>query len=138
MISAAPGGTVINYSSRFTLTGMTGTFPPNVQAGIKDIKGTDGPATENNVADNPDAANGASPGDGNFGQAYSMQTGMTRYAPMQKKPSKKITAKTASPQYPTSSYKIAKSALPTPKQVTTLTQSVTYSVSSIENPVSGF
>ena len=136
IISAAPGGTVINYSSRFTLTGMTGTFPPNVQAGIKQIKGTDGPATENNVANNPDTGNGAGAGDGQFGQAYSMQTGITRYAPMQKKPPKKITAKSASPQYPTSSYKIAKTALPTPKQVTTITQSVTYSVSSIENTVS--
>ena len=133
IISAATGGTVINYSDRFTLSGMTGTFPPNVQAGIKDITGTSGPATENNVVDNADAAAGA--GGGNFGQAYSLQTGLTKYAPMQKKPGTKITAKTPSMQYPTSSFKLATTILPTPKQVTTVTQSAPHSASSIENPV---
>ena len=113
---------------------MTGTFPPNVEAGIQGITGTNGPATENNVVNNADPAAGA--GAENFGQAYSLQTGLTKYAPMQKKPGTKITAKTASMQYPTSSFNIATTALPTPKQVTTVTQSATYSAQSIENTVS--
>ena len=112
---------------------MTGTFPPNVQAGIKGITGTDGPKPENNIVaanDNPAAANGATDA------PYSMQTGLTKFAPMQRKPGTKITAKTASAQYPTTPYTIAKTALPTPKQVTTITASPTFTVTSMENTVS--
>ncbi|KAL9131115.1 MAG: hypothetical protein Q9217_000877 [Psora testacea] len=130
MISTAPGGTVINYSDRFTLTGMTGTFPPNVETGIKEITGTSGPKTENNVDDNADGASGGSE------VPYSMQTGPTRYAPMQVKPGTKITAKSPTMPYPTSSAELAKTFLPPPKQVTTITMSVTYAASSIENMAS--
>lgn len=131
MISAAAGGTVVNYSDRFTLTGMTGTFQPNVAAGIKSTTGTGGPATENNVKDSAKNGDGA----GGQGTPYSLQTGLTKYAPMQRKPGTKITLKTASMQYPTSAFVLAKSPLPVPSQVTTITASVTYSVASIENPV---
>jgi len=132
MISTANGGTVINYSDRFTLSGMTGTFPPNVKDDISKATGTKGPDTVNNVKD---GANNANAGGGGGGTPYSLQTGLTKYAPMQRKPGTKITMKTASMQYPTSAFNIAKTALPTPSQVTTLTQSVTYSAQSIENPV---
>ena len=135
MVSAAPGGTVINYSDRFTLSGMTGSFPPKVQAAIKDIEDTKGPDTQNNInedGEGPAAAGGAD------GKPYSMQTGPTKYAPMQKKPGTKITKKNPTPLYPTSSAKIAKAALPTPVQVTTMTMSVTYSVTSMENTVSQY
>ena len=133
MISTATaGGTVVNYSDRFTLSGMTGTFPANVQAGIKTVTGTGGPATENNIAANPAAA--AQSG-GPYGVTYTAQTGLTKYAPMQQKPPTKITAKSASAAYPTSAVSIALTFLPTPSQVTTMTVSVTYSVSSRENTV---
>ena len=138
MISSAPGGTVINYSDRFTLSGMTGTFPKYVETGIQGITGTNGPATENNInnaAANP--ATGAT-GGGPFAVTYTAQTGLTKYAPMQQKPGTKITAKSASPAYPTSSVNIAQSILPTPSQVTTITVSATYSVSSHENTVCYF
>ena len=131
MISAATGGTVINYSDRFTLSGMTGTFPPNVKAGIQGVTGTSGPAAQNNVNNN---AAGADVGDAT-GVPYTMQTGLTKYAPMQRIPPTKITAKAASAQFPTSQVVIAKTFLPTPKQVTTLTASGTFSVSSMENTV---
>ena len=134
MISSATGGVVVNYSDRFTLSGMTGTFPPNVQQAVKSVKDTKGPETQNQIqaaGDNP-AAGGDK---GLYGTPYSMQTGATKYAPMQKKPPTKITARNPTMQYPTSSAKVAKSALPTPKQVTTMTMSVTYSVSSKENTV---
>lgn len=134
MISASPGGTVINYSSRFSLSGMTGTFPPGVEAGIKDISGTDGPESQNNVNEN--AAAGAAGAAGAATVPYAMQTGPTKYAPMQKQPGTKITAKTPSMLYPTSSVEIAKTHLPTPKQQTTITASGTFSVSSRENTVS--
>lgn len=113
---------------------MTGTWPADVEEGIKDIKGTKGPETENNI--NKNAKN---PGGGDGNQlAYSLQTGLTKFAPMQKQPGTKITQKKATPLYPTSPYKIAKSNLPTPSQVTTVTASMTYSVQSLENPVRTF
>lgn len=134
MISAATGGTVINYSSRFTLTGMTGTFPPNVEAGIKAVVGTGGPATQNNINKNPAAGAGGAAG---FSVPYTLQTGLTKYAPMQGKPGTKITAGKASAMYPTSSVVLANTFLPTPVQVTTITQSGTYALAeSIENTVS--
>ena len=136
IISATTGGTVINYSDRFSLSGMTGTFPPNVQTGLKGITGTAGPQTENNVnqnAANPNAANGKAGGP--YAVTYTAQTGLTKYAPMQGKPGTKITANKPKPQYPTSSVNIAKTFLPTPSQVTTMTVSATYSASSQENTV---
>jgi hypothetical protein len=133
MISVArTGGTVINYSPRFSLSGMTGTFPVKVAEGIKKVTGTAGPPTVNNVA-----GNGASaPVDGDLFQVpYTMQTGLTRYAPMQPIPPTKITKSKATPLHPTSAFTIAKSILPIPSQQTTITQSQTFSVSSVENTV---
>ena len=122
---------MINYSDRFTLKGMTGTFPAAVEAGIKDIDGTDGPKAENNINENAPTDGGAAGGS----VPYTQQDGPTKYAPMQRQPGTKITAKSPSMQYPTSSVNIAKTFLPTPKQVTTMTASGTYSVSSMENTV---
>ena len=132
------GGTVTNYSPRFTLTGMTGTFPPNIKTGISAITGTAGPATQNNAAQNNAAGAGAGAGvaaAGAFTVPYTLQTGLTRYAPMQNQPGSKITAKTVSPQWPTSGVTLATTLLPPPSVVTTVTQSGTWSVSSMENTV---
>ncbi|KAH0555868.1 hypothetical protein GP486_006186 [Trichoglossum hirsutum] len=128
MISVAAGGTVINYSSRFSLTGMTGTFPPDVITGLASVSGTDGPPTVNQVA-------GSAPGDGPFAVPYTLQTGLTRYAPMQPRPGSSITAKKVTPLWPTSGVTIAKSFLPRPSIQTTITQSPTYGVTSVENNV---
>ena len=136
MISSATGGTVINYSDRFTLSGMTGTFPANVQAGLQTVTGTAGPSTQNNIDTNAQAVPADGQTGGPYAVAYTAQTGLTKYAPMQKKPGTKITAKSPTPQYPTSSVDLAKTILPTPSQVTTMTVSATYSVSSRENTVS--
>ena len=112
---------------------MTGTFPPNVEDGIKSVTGTSGPAAQNNVNNNPNAGAGGAAG---FSVPYTLQTGLTKYAPMQGKPGTKITANKASAQYPTSSVVLAKTFLPTPVQVTTVTMSGTYALaSSIENTV---
>lgn len=113
---------------------MTGSFPPNVAAGIKNVKGTTGPSTEKNVANSgagaPDSIDAAS-----YDVPFLSQTGTIMYAPMQGRPGTKITAKTASAAYPTSSVKIANAMLPPPKQVTTHTLSMTASTSSHENTV---
>ena len=122
------GTQVINYSDRFTLAGMTGTFPPGVQAGIKTVSGTNGPPSTNQEA--PAAGAGAQGAQGDYAVTYTAQTGLIKYAPMQIPPGTKITAKAVKPRYPTSSVTIAKTFLPTPKQTTTMTASLTYSPAS--------
>jgi len=130
---ATAGGTVWNYSSRFTLTGMTGTFDATVAAAVKAVSGTSGPPTVNNVVSN--AATG-SVGDGAWATPYNLQTGLTKYAPMQPVPPTAITATNTSPLWPTSAVQFATTFLPVPSEVTTLTQSNTYSISSRANTVS--
>ena len=126
IISPVAGGTITNYSPRFSLTGMKGTFPANVAAGIKKISGTEGPPTEK--------PNGAKPGANipseSFAIPFASQTGQIFYAPMQKRPGSKITAKTISPAYPTSSVTLAKAILSPPVQTTTFTVSMTMSTDS--------
>ena len=110
---------------------MTGSFPANVATAIAAIQGTAGPATENNVV----AQKKVDPNDP-YAVPYTLQTGLTKYAPMQPQPPTKITAQSATPLWPTSSVVIAMTWLPRPSQVTTSTQTQTYSVSSMENTVS--
>ncbi|KAL2043825.1 hypothetical protein N7G274_003345 [Stereocaulon virgatum] len=50
MNSSSPGGIVVNFSDRFSLSGMTGSFPPNVRQGAQGLTGTNGPGTQNNIA----------------------------------------------------------------------------------------
>lgn len=106
---------------------MTGIFPPNVQEGIKKA-GTASPPTEKNIADGADQ--GTALPSGSFAIPYLSQSGLVFYAPMQGRPGTKITAITASPKYPTSSVQIATTYLPTPKQTTTFTLSMTLSTDS--------
>ena len=112
---------------------MSGTFSAAFTAAMKDVTGTDGPKDVDATVG--DTASVSNPSDDEFEVEYTMQTGATRYAPMQPVPPTKITAKTAKPQYPTSSVDIAKTKLPIPSQQTTITQSQTHKVSSIENTV---
>ncbi|KAF1843396.1 beta-1,6-glucan boisynthesis protein-like protein [Cucurbitaria berberidis CBS 394.84] len=131
------GGQLITYSDRFSYSGMTGTFPAPVKAALKDISGTAGPKAVDTVVD---PAKGAKPGAadpaaGDFDVEYTMQTGLTRYAPMQPVPPTKVTAKNVKPLFPTSSVSIATTFLPIPSIVITVTQSQTYSVSSMANTV---
>lgn len=134
MISVSTeGGQVINYSDRFTLTGMTGTFPANVITGLASVTGTAGPATDNQVSNGNPAASAAA--GGAFTVAYHLQTGLTKYAPMQPVPPTKITAKKPTPLNPTSAYTIATTYMPRASVLTTLTASQTFSVSSMENTV---
>lgn len=129
------GGQVVNYSERFSLTGMTGVFSKAALDGLKTVEGTDGPPTENQIAGQDDA-NEKAVADGLYEVAYTLQTGPTRYAPMQQQPPTKITAKVATPLFPTSSARIATTWLPPPVAVTTVTESPTYSVTSRENDAS--
>ena len=138
MIAAATvGGQVINYSSRFTIDKMTGTWATTAaQADFKTVSGTAGPPTQNQVSENAAAGAGAGAPQGDYTIPYALQSGLTKYAPMQSQPGTKITAKATKPIYAKSAVQYAITFLPTPSQVTTLTQSVTFSVSSMENTVS--
>ncbi|KAF2846989.1 beta-1,6-glucan boisynthesis protein-like protein [Plenodomus tracheiphilus IPT5] len=129
---AKAGGQLTTYSDRFVYTGMTGVFPAAVQSALPDISGTAGPKTVDETGKNnavPD------PAGGQYDMEYTMQTGLTRYAPMQPIPPTRITATNTKPLYPSSNVVIATTNLPIPKVQTTLTQSQTFSVESRENTV---
>ena len=131
---------MINYSSRFTLSDMTGTFSAAVEAGLADVSGTDGPASDNQIADPQNAApaGGASAAAGGpeYQVPYSMQTGPIRYAPMAVRAPSKITAKGDARQYPTSDYSIwRRTGMPAPVPTQTITDVFTYSVQSMEATV---
>ena len=136
--NAAEGGYIINYSNRFTITGMAGTVSPAVKAAaIAAGSSTTGPATLNAVAAAAPAA--AEPAGGAaYNIPYNKQEGLTKYAPMQPVPPTKITQKSAAPLFPTSAYTIATTWLPQASILTTLTASQTFSVHSMENTVSAF
>lgn len=132
MSVATEGGQVITYSPRFSLTGMSGTTEKKYVDAAADA-GTKVPSTEDQTANNADAAAGDAAA--NSGIPLESQTGLMRFAPMQSVPPTKITKKDTKPLYPTSSYKIAVSFLPTPSVTKTQTASQTFSADSMENTV---
>lgn len=134
MSTATAGGTITTYSGRFTLTGMTGTFPAAAIAANAAITDTAAPAAQNQLAGaaNPAAATADA---GAWGVSYNLQTGLTKYAPMQPVPPTAITKTATNPQWPTSSVVLVSTFMPIPSIVTTLTQSQTFSVSSHANTV---
>lgn len=139
MTSTGTGGSVINYSDRFTVTGLTGVTPPNAVSAIPG--GTAGPPTQNNFVAGAgvgaqDPAAGAVPAEGDYGVAYNKQSGATRYAPMQPFPPTKITKKgKPTPQYPSSNFNIATAKLGLPTVLTTITESQTRHAMTMENTV---
>jgi hypothetical protein len=130
---ASSGGSYINWSNRFSISGLAGpAAPAAVLAAVTALAGaTAGPGPINKLG-----SGGAPGGDGLFDIPFNLQTGLTRYAPMQPIPPTKITAKVFKPLFPTSAYTIAKTFLPNPTVQKTVTEQQTFSASSIENPVS--
>jgi len=120
--TATAGGYVINYSARFNITGMTGSFPAAITTALAAVSGTAGPATSNNVAAAAPAAADSAADTGNYAIPYNQQTGPIRYAPMQPIPATKITAVNTAPLWPTSSVVVATTLLPIPSIQTTITQ----------------
>ena len=80
------------------------------------------------------APGGAAGGKGD-GQDYAMQSGPTRYAPMQAAPPSSITATNTKPLYPTSGFQIAATYLPIPEAKITVTASRTATHETKENDV---
>lgn len=126
------GGELTTYSDRFSYSGLSGSWGANVKKALDDLDTTSGPATKDTTSNPAADADGAA---GDYDVAYTMQTGTIRYAPMQPVPPKKITATNTKPLYPTSSVKIATTALPIPSIQKTITQSQTLTFSSVENTV---
>lgn len=131
---------MINYSPRFTLRSMTGTFPPAVIQGLRTVTGTSGPADVNNIQA-PQAGAGAGVSstttieDSMYEVPYTMQTDSIRYAPMPPMAQTKITAKNAAPQFPTSAYTVYQKIAGLPDAVTTETKPLDFSVVSREATV---
>lgn len=130
-IGVAPGGVVYNFSPRFTLSSMTGTFSTAIQTALSSVSGTSGPDTVNAIVAAGSAA--AAPAAGSFSIAYTMQTGPIRYAPMAKVAPSKITAKGNARAYPTSDYSVwLRSGMPAPDASQTVTDAFTFSTNSVE------
>ena len=83
----------------------------------------------------PAPAAPAAAGAAAFTMPYTLQTGLTKYAPMQPMPPTKITANNPTPLWPTSASKVATTWLPAASVVTTITQSPSYSATSLVNTV---
>ena len=139
MISAATGGSVTNYSDRFSINGMGGIFPAAVTAGLKTVSGTAGPPTENDIqaVQQPAAGGAATPAvaGGEYTVAYTLQTDPIRYAPMPPMAVTQIVAKGASRQWPSSAYTVFPAPAGSPNAITTNTLSQTFTAQSIENTV---
>lgn len=98
---------------------------PAAPAPAAPAPGVPAPAAPAPAAPAPAAPAPAAPAGGDYSIPYSQQKGDTRYAPMQPKPPRAITATALKPLWPTSAVKIATTFLPAATIVTTITQSPT-------------
>ncbi|GFF56768.1 cell wall synthesis protein KNH1 [Aspergillus udagawae] len=130
MIASGPEAFAINFSNRFTLNNMTGSFPPYLVEEIRSLSDPDGSAVKEDLRKRVVGAAYTVP--------YPLQSGLTRYAPMAKEPGSTIPAKTKAPapQFSASLYTIATTWLPRATVQATLSATVTYSVVSVENTAS--
>ncbi|PYI09088.1 beta-1,6-glucan biosynthesis protein [Aspergillus sclerotiicarbonarius CBS 121057] len=133
IVASGPEASVVNYSDRFTLTNMTGSFSPLIVHGIHSaIHASGSPVNEGEEHEELRKRQMV----GSYTIPYPLQTGPTRYAPMAKKPGSTIPAGSPTPQFSASPYTIATTYLPAATVQVTLSASETYSVVSIENTAS--
>lgn len=130
------GQTVTNYSPRFSLQGMSGKFPESIADSLKDtILDVASPGDLNHFELRQQvggaAAAASNLADASYLLAYTLQTGLTRYAPMPKIPGSTITKSHTTMLYPTSAF-TKFTAGKSPDAQLTLTQSQTYTHTSIE------
>lgn len=132
------GGSTINYSPRFELAQMTGTFSAAALAEQK--KGDRDPPASVDTTVSPNDPPAAAAADAAAKITYTKQTGATRYAPMQTQPGSRITANGGPRRmYPTSSYTVFRGhglERQRPLVRTTTTMSWDYAVTSLENTAS--
>ncbi|KAK8159853.1 hypothetical protein IWX90DRAFT_312996 [Phyllosticta citrichinensis] len=131
------GRTVTNYSPRFSLHGMSGKFPESIAESLKDsILDVASPGDLNHFELRQQVGGAAAAAsdlaDASYLLAYTLQTGLTRYAPMPKIPGSTITKSHTTMLYPTSAFTKFTTPGKSPDAQMTLTQSQTYSHTSIE------
>lgn len=133
MIATSSVGTITVFSDRFTLNGMTGSFPAAIEADLASISGSSGPQAVNvQINERQAEVQGQ---EASFAIPFPQQTGLTKYAPMQRAPGTKITATNTAPLYPSSSAPLASTYLPVPTVMTTLTAPQTFEAASHPNTV---
>ncbi|KAI5970631.1 hypothetical protein CANMA_000327 [Candida margitis] len=118
------GGTTINYTPRFQLTNMegsTGTLVVTVTG--------DQPDGQTSGFDETTASDISQ----SFTVPYTLQTGKTRYAPMQSQPGSTVTATTWTPKYPTSAVTYYSTKHTKPVVYSTITPGWSYTASSEVN-----
>lgn len=121
-------GFTIHYTNRFTLKGMTGTYNPSVGSV------SDPPSGQTSIADEGQTVV-ASIDSRSFTVSYNLQTGLTRYAPMQLQPGSTVTKNKSQwqRQHPTSAVSYFTTLRPSPSQLSTLTPGWSYTMSSAVN-----
>lgn len=129
-----PSGYTIHYTNRFVLTGMTGaaslfTFPANMFS-------VTGQAPSPAFSINGEGTPTASIDSASFTVPYTLQTGQTRYAPMQTQPGTTITYTMYSNRHATSAYTPYTSLSPSPNVFSTITPGWSYTVTSTFNSAS--
>lgn len=131
VLAIFPTGQSIHYSPRFTLSGMSGSSTTQVLDGtpatlvLDDIESA--PTPQINIGDSGTIDTRS------FTVPYTMQTGKTRYAPMQLQPGSTVTMTAWSRQFPTSSVLYALTFLPIPSVLTTKTPGWSYTMKSAPN-----
>ena len=116
-------GDTIHYSPRFSLSGMTGA------ATFTYTYSTQPPAiTEIHTGDSNNG--GTTINSASFSIPYTLQTGKTRYAPMQMQPGSKVTATTWTRKFPTSKVTFYSTYRKSLDQVSTITPGRSYAMTS--------
>lgn len=132
MVSSGPGTSIINFSDRFTISDTTGSFSDKIKENVLSISDPSGQMIR---AHHEREELRKRQNIGAYTIPYGQQSGLTRYAPMAKRPGTAITATVTAPQYPTSAYALATTFFAEATIKTTLSATATYSVSSVENTV---
>lgn len=117
------GGYLIRYTNRVELSGMSGTYAASGTGSSRDGE-TD--------ADDDAASNNADTS-ASFTVPYTLQTGKTRFAPMQMQPNSEITVSTWSRRFPSSAVTYYSTFASEPKIISTKTPGWSYTMSSFVN-----
>lgn len=121
-------GYTIHYTPRFKLTDMSGSASTlTFSASLLSITGSQ-PSAQLAVGTTAGSIDSAS-----FSVAYTLQTGKTRYAPMQTQPGSSISYSMYSTRHATSAYTPYSTIRPSPNVYSTITPGWSYTVTSTYN-----
>lgn len=121
--SLSNGGYMIRYSDRIQLSGMSGSYKPSGSGPSPDGETNSDDNGQQNDADISKS----------FTVPYTLQTGKTRFAPMQMQPGSEITVSSWSRRFPSSAVTFYSSFASQPKIISTKTPGWSYTMSSFVN-----